>query len=288
MRAGILRSREGWHIDQLEAAMASRGIESRKFSITDLALSVNSSSMVSSGGFDLGSLDFMIVRIIPAGSLEQIMFRMNTLRCVENFGIHVVNRSEAIEKTVDKSYTSHLLVGAGLPSPNTFVCERLDDALKAFDNMGDVIVKPLYGSCGVGMTRVTDKEIAYRIFKSLEQNGFVFYLQEFVENDGYDMRLFVVGGQVVGAMKRIGIDWKNNCMRGARPEPYSPTNRQTELAVHAADVLGLDYAGVDLVAAKDGIDYIIEVNGIPGWRKLQETTEFNIADRLVEFAFAKI
>ena len=283
MRAGILRSREGWHIEQLEDALSEHGIEHQKFSITDLALAIDSKPAVSSDGIDIGAFDFIIVRIIPSGSLEQIMFRMNTLRCVENLGVRVINSSEAIEKTVDKSYTSHLLANAGLPTPKTFVCERLRDAMKAFETMRDVIVKPLYGSCGVGMTRVTDREIAYRIFRSLEQNGFIFYLQEFVENHGHDLRLFVVNGEVAGAIKRTGIDWKNNCLRGARAEPYTPANRQVDLAIQAADILGLDYAGVDLIAGKDGIDYIIEVNGIPGWRKLQESTGINIAEKLVRF-----
>ena len=110
-------------------------------------------------------------RIIPAGSLEQIIFRVDALHCLEDRGIPVMNSPRALERTVDKFWTTALLEQAGLPVPETIVCERPEDAVAAFRALGDVIVKPLFGSMGLGMVRVTDEEMAFRVRARSRQSG---------------------------------------------------------------------------------------------------------------------
>jgi glutathione synthase/RimK-type ligase-like ATP-grasp enzyme len=119
-------------------------------------------------GHNLHDCDAVLVRGIPRGSLEQVVFRVDSLHLLERAGVRVVNPARAIERTVDKLYTSGLLAGAGLLTPRTVACERRDDALAAFEELGgDVIVKPLFGSMGLGMTRVDDPDVAYRVFTAL-------------------------------------------------------------------------------------------------------------------------
>jgi len=289
MVVGILRSREGWHIDQLENALNGRGIECIKFSITDLLLSIGSGPEsltggpdVSSGGADLTRLNAIIVRIIPLGSMEQLMFRINALHRLENLGVRIINRPEAIEKTVDKSYTSHLLADAGVKTPQTVVCERFDDAMAAFKLMGDVVVKPLSGSCGVGIVRISDKDMAYRVFRTMEQSRFVYYIQKFVDCGGRSVRIFVVNGEIAGAMMRTARGWKANFSREAVVKPCEPSLNQVKNALRAAQILGLDYAGVDFLVGDNGSEYVIEVNGIPGWKGLQQTTDMLIAEKIID------
>ena len=86
----------------------------------------------------------LLVRTIPTGSLEQIIFRMDALHRLENLGVRVVNSASAIERTVDKYYTSFLLADAGIPTPRTLVTEDFETALAACREMGDVILKPLF------------------------------------------------------------------------------------------------------------------------------------------------
>src|SRR5207247_11278681 len=122
----------------------------------------------------------------------------------------------AIERWVDKVYTTVLLREAGLPTPETVVCERAADALTAMRSMQDVIVKPLFGSLGHGMVRVSDPEIALRVVKTLEQLRAVFYVQRAVNHGGRDIRAFVVGGRVLGAIERQAPagEWRSNVSRG--------------------------------------------------------------------------
>ncbi|VAX15077.1 Possible glutaminyl transferase clustered with tetrahydromethanopterin biosynthesis genes [hydrothermal vent metagenome] len=282
MTVGILRSREGWHIDQLENALRGRGIDVVKFSITDLLLSIGDGAKISSPGIDLTRLNAIIVRIIPLGSMEQLMFRINALHRLENLGVRIINRPLAIEKTVDKSYTSHLLSDAGINTPQTVVCERFDDAMAAFIRMGDVVVKPLSGSCGLGIVRISDKDIAYRVFRTMEQSRFVYYIQKFVDCGGRSVRIFVINGKVTGAMTRTGSGWKANFSKQAVVAPREPSASQAENALRAAKILGLDYAGVDFLVGDNGSEYVIEVNGIPGWKGLQQTTGVCIAEKIID------
>jgi RimK family alpha-L-glutamate ligase len=225
----------------------------------------------------LDGCDAVIVRGIPRGSLEQVIFRVDALHALEARGVTCVNSPRAIERTVDKFLASGLLARAGVPTPRTFACERRDDALEAFAQLGgDVIVKPLFGSMGAGMTRVDDPDVAYRVFAALELERAVYYLQEALPHDGRDLRALVVGGRVLAAIERVGSGWRANLARGARARPAQLSAEQERVCLDAARALGVDYAGVDLLR-----DHVLELNGIPGWRGLQEATGADVAGALV-------
>jgi RimK family alpha-L-glutamate ligase len=237
---------------------------------------------VRSGDSWLERCDAVIVRGIPRGSLEQVIFRVDALHVLVERGVACVNGPQAIERTVDKFLASALLARAGLPTPRTIACERPEDALDAFAELGgDVIVKPLFGSMGAGMTRVDDADVAHRVFHALALERAVYYLQETLPHDGRDVRAFVVGGRVLAAIERVGSGWRANLARGASARPAVLSAEQERLCVQAAAALGADYAGVDLLRAADGREYVLELNGIPGWRGLQEATGADVAGALV-------
>jgi RimK family alpha-L-glutamate ligase len=237
---------------------------------------------VRSGELWLEGCDAVIVRGIPRGSLEQVIFRVDTLHALVERGVTCVNGPQAIERTVDKFLASALLARARLPTPRTIACERREDALDAFEELGgDVIVKPLFGSMGAGMTRVDDADVAYRVFHALALERAVYYLQETLPHGGRDLRAFVVGGRVLAAIERVGSGWRANLARGAHARATELSAEQERLCVEAAEALGVDYAGVDLLCTADGRDYVLELNGIPGWCGLQEATGIDVAAALV-------
>jgi len=223
----------------------------------------------------------VLARIIPNGSLEQVIHRVDTLHRLEEDGIRVMNPARAIERSVDKAWASSLLERAGLPTPDTVVCERIDDAFAAFRAMGDVVVKPLFGSMGLGMVRVSDEDMAFRVFRAIEQVRGVFYLQRFVAPGGRDVRAFVVGDRVIGAIARSAPGWRTNVSRGGKAESISLSPELEALAIRAAQAVEAEYAGVDLLPASDGTVYLLEVNGIPGWRGLQEATGIDVAEAVI-------
>jgi RimK family alpha-L-glutamate ligase len=167
------------------------------------------------------------------------------------------------------------------------VCQDPEEAFTAFRKLGDVIVKPLFGSMGLGMVRVSDEEMAYRVFRTIDQIRGVYYLQRTIEHDGIDTRVFVIGGRVIGAIERTSPGWRTNLARGGTARSTTLNEHQAGLAIRAAAAVGAEYAGVDVVSGRDGRTYVLEVNGIPGWRGLQEATGLDVAGELVEHLSAR-
>jgi RimK family alpha-L-glutamate ligase len=282
VRVAILCAERGWHVEELRRALAERGHQAHVLPVDALVGRVGGEgARLESGAVALEGCDAALVRILPRGSLEQTIFRVDALHRLQRLGVPLLNPPAALERTVDKFYTSALLEEAGLPTPRTVVVERTDQALAAFRAMGDVIVKPLFGSNGRGMVRVSDEEIAYRVFRALEMERAVFYLQETIPHEGRDVRAFVVGGRVVAAAWRCADHWRTNLARGAAALPLDLPADWAELALRATRAVGAEYAGVDLLPARDGAVYVLEVNGIPGWRGLQATTPVSVAGALV-------
>ncbi len=282
MHVVVLASRQGWHTRELTRALTARGHAGAIVPYEGLTASVGARPGLRSGTAELDRADVVLARIIPSGSLEQIIFRVDALHRLEERGVRVVNSPRAIERTVDKFWTSCLLEQCGIPTPDTVVCESPEEAMAAFRAFGDVIVKPLFGSMGLGMVRVADEEMAYRVFRTVETIRGVYYLQRTIDHDSRDYRVFVVGGRVLGAIERRADGWRTNLARGGQAQPARLPDAWAALAVRAAAAVGAEYAGVDLLPARDGTVYVLEVNGIPGWRGLQEATGIDIAGAVVD------
>lgn len=232
----------------------------------------------------LEEFDALFVRIIPGGSLEQVIFRVDALHRLENAGVRVINSPTTVERTVDKYYTSTLLEDAGLLTPRTIVAERFQDAMDAFRELGgDVVVKPIFGAEGRGMVRVSDPDTAYRVFRALELGRYVHYLQAFVPHNQEDIRVFVIGDRAVAGMVRRANSWKTNIAQGAQAAPLSIDEGLAALSIAAARALGADYAGVDILPTEDGHYSVVEINGIPGWQGLQRATGLDVAELLVDY-----
>ena len=296
-RIGILATGDTWHVQKLGEAIERLGCEAVPIPAARLTgligpgasgRGATASSSVRSGDRALESLDAILVRFIPPGSLDQIIFRMDLLHVLHDSGLPVVNPPRAVERTVDKHWTSRLLQEAGIPTPRTVAAESFDDAMEAFASLRDVLVKPLFGSGGRGIVRVSDPDLAYRTFRALEMQRAVFYIQEFVPHGRSDLRFFVIGGRVAAAARRTGVGWKTNVAAGAGVEPHRPDPIQEDLAVRSARAVGADYAGVDLIEAEDGRLLVVEVNGIPGWSALQRTTSIDLAQEVALLARTRL
>ena len=291
MHVAILSARSGWHTDELRRALAARGhtcvLAPYESLVARLGTGVSDGVRIASG--EIRHPDAVLARIIPNGSLEQIIYRVDALHWLEDRGVRVINSPRAIERTVDKFYTSALLRDAGLPTPETVVCEDFATAMAAIREMGDVVVKPIFGSMGHGLVRIGDPDVAFRILRPLEQAGAVFYVQRAIDHGGRDIRAFVAGGRVIGAIERRAVDgdWRTNVSRGGSAQAIDLCDSYRQFALDATAAVGADYAGVDLLPARDGRTYVLEVNGIPGWQGLQEATSVDVAGAIVDLLEAR-
>lgn len=286
MHFGILGNVGSWYVKDFTRAAELRGHTAVRLDFRDLAGRVNSATtVIDSGETDLTRFDAVIVRTMPPGSLEQVVFRMDALARLEAAGVPVVNSAKSIECAVDKFLTTSRLQAAGLPVPETIACETSVAAMSAFAALGgDVVVKPIFGAEGRGIMRISDQDLAFRSFRTLERLSSVLYLQEFIPHRGYDTRVLVLDGEVLGAMRRHSTtDFRTNVARQAVTEPHSPTERECELAQRSAAAVGAKFAGVDLLEDQNGGEFVIEVNAVPGWRAFAKTTEIDVAWRFAQW-----
>jgi RimK family alpha-L-glutamate ligase len=294
----VLSARTGWHTDELCRALSARGHVSVVLPyeklIARMGAGAGTATGLTSEGAGILEADAVLARIIPSGSLEQIIFRVDALHWIEEHGVPVINSPRAIERAVDKFYTDALLREAGLPTPETVVCGNMADAMDAVRALlgrdEAVIIKPIFGSMGHGLVRVSDPDVAFRVLKSLDQVRTVFYIQRAIDHGGRDIRVFVVGGRVLGAIERRAAadDWRTNVARGAEAHAIALPAAWAELAVRACAAIGADYAGVDLLPSRDGSVFVLEVNGIPGWQGLQQATGLDVAGAIVDHLESRV
>jgi RimK family alpha-L-glutamate ligase len=235
-------------------------------------------------GFEDRLPDAVFVRGVPGGSLEEVVFYLDILHALKLSGVPVYNDARAIELSVDKGMTSFLLQHKGLPTPKTWVLRDHETALGICAQQlaaGHYLIsKPLFGSQGEGIRRI---EKSTDLLWLTSSHG-IYYLQQFIACEGngfYDIRVFVIHGQAIAAMRREGISWLNNVARGASCQLIEIDEALANLAIQATAALQMDYAGVDIIKNQAGEYMIIEVNSVPAWKGLQSVCNVNIANQLV-------
>ncbi len=285
LRIAIITDEPGWHGARLRQRFAAGGMEAVFISLRDCRIDLaGGHDGIVMPGFESKLPAGVFVRGVPGGTLEQVTLRLGILHALKEVGIAVYNDARAIERTVDKSMTSFLLTRAGVPTPPTWVTESAAEARAVLAREGavgrEVIIKPLFGSQGAGLRRLA----AGMDVPGREHYQHVYYLQSYVESGAgrwHDHRVFVIGRRAVAGMVRRGTSWINNVAKGGRCEKLALTPEIAQFAEAAADAVGADYAGVDIVRGQDGRLWVIEVNGIPAWKGLQGVTHVDIADALV-------
>ncbi|MFK7769228.1 MAG: RimK family alpha-L-glutamate ligase [Mariniblastus sp.] len=277
-RIAVLSSPTAWHyLDLKRACRSDESIFSFRFE--ELAGSINESQ----SEFNLDA-DVVIVRTMPAGSLQQIVFRMDLLAQLEKSETIVLNPAKSIEAAVDKYLSLAKLSDAGVAVPSTFVSQTIDAAMKHFENLGgDVVVKPIFGSMGYGIQRLSSAADAESVFASLVESGEVIYQQELIPHDGFDVRLFVIGDQVFSMKRTNNESWITNISQGAVGSPHDSSSIERELAIKSARALGAHFAGVDLMYDnRTGKPVVLEVNAVPGWQAISRVLEIDFARLILD------
>ena len=151
-----------------------------------------------------------------------------------------------------------------------------------------LVMKLLSGTQGIGVMRVRDVKEAGPIIDTLSELDQMICIQKFLPNPGEDIRVFVIGGQVVGAMKRKAAphEWRSNIHIGGHGIPHKPSKTETETSIKAAEAVGVEIAGVDLISVNHD-PYVIEVNASPGFHGLLDATGVNVAERIAKYAITK-
>jgi ribosomal protein S6--L-glutamate ligase len=284
IRIGVVTAwpEEDWHSRRLLAACAKRG-EAIAIDPAALAASTEGPGVRTSvGGAPAERFDaFLLARGLGRAGDPDVQFEI--YRALDACGAVVVNRLEPLLAAQDKFRSSWLLARAGVPTPRAAVAQSPDDAERALAAIGDAVAKPVAGSLGDGVERVCpDRAGRARVRERAGRDGAV-YLQAYVPHPGEDLRVFVVGGRARAAIVRRAPEgeWRTNVAGGGRAEAVPLGAELASVAEAAADALGLDYAGVDVVDGPLG-PAVIEVNGNPSWQGILEATGLDMAEAIAE------
>lgn len=278
---------EDWHSQRLLDACARLG-EAATVDPSALGAFVGHGAVEFQLGLRSGaSFDaLLIARGLGRAGDPDVQFEI--YRALEGTGALVANRIDALLAAQDKLRTSWLLRRAGVATPRAAVAQAPRDAVAALGAMGEAVLKPIAGSLGEGLQRVrADRAGRKAVLERIEQTGAV-YLQEYVPHPGRDARVFVVGDRVAGAMERRAPagEWRTNVERGATVRELGRDGALATLALGAAQALGLDWAGVDVVAGPAG-PTVLEVNGNPSWQGLLAATGEDMAEPIAEHVWAR-
>lgn len=284
MILGVLANPDSWYLGDLRRAAEDRHeIVPLRYGQLSAALQ-GTQAHFHCGPASLAPLDAVLVRSMPPASLEQVVFRMDVLARVEANGTPVINPPKALEAAIDKYLSLAKLQSAGLRVPETWCGQSPDEALEAYAALGgDVVVKPLFGGEGRGITRINDAPLAQRAFKMLHQLGAVIYLQRFIDHGGCDLRMLVIGSQILAMRRRHSSDWRTNISLGASAEPFEADDELLSMARAAVQAIGAPLAGVDIVEDRDGRRYVLEINAVPGWRALRRALDVDVAALVLQF-----
>ncbi|RDZ66195.1 lysine biosynthesis protein LysX [Haloferax sp. Atlit-12N] len=213
-------------------------------------------------------------------------------RFLQSYGIPVVNSHETADICADKAKNSLALVDAGVPTPNTKVAFTVESAMEIVEEFGyPCVLKPVVGSWGRLMAKIDSEAAAEAILEHKSTLGNyehkVFYIQEFVEKPGRDIRVLATDGEPVAAMVRSSDHWLTNAAKGASVDEFELDDRAKELVKQASDAVGGGLLGVDLMETGD--DYTVhEVNHTVEFKALNDAVETDVPATVVDWLEAKV
>jgi [lysine-biosynthesis-protein LysW]--L-2-aminoadipate ligase len=212
-------------------------------------------------------------------------------RIFEAQGIPVVNPSVLAERCGDKYVTSQILMNAGIPSPRVLMAFSEEAALKAIESMGyPCVLKPVVGSWGRLLAKVDDCAAAEAFIEHKALLGGVnhqiFYIQEYIQKPGRDIRAFVIGDEPICAIYRTSENWITNTARGGLASNCPVTLEIGDLCIRTAHALGRGLLAIDLFETPDGILLVNEVNHTMEFRNSIKTTGVNIPKKMVDYVMA--
>lgn len=234
-------------------------------------------------GDELGLVDGVIPRI----GASRTFYGAAIVRHFEMMGVLTLNKSIALARSRDKLRSLQILSKHGIDMPKTVFASNLANVDDVIEMAGGtpIVIKILEGTQGVGVVLAETKKAAKSVLDAFYGMQVNILIQEFIEEaNGEDIRAFVIGGEVVGAMKRCGGegDFRSNLHRGGKAQSVKLTRAEKSLAINASKAMGLDVSGVDMLRSKRG-PLVMEVNSSPGLEGIENATGLDIASKVIDY-----
>jgi ribosomal protein S6--L-glutamate ligase len=287
MKIGVLsRSEEFWATSEIMRALREKGVEPVYVRTPEVHLMLEGLKVDAVyERKSLSRIDVVIPRI--GRSLTQLGLML--LKHFELMAIPSTLSKDGLLTARNKYLALQALYAAHVRIPESVLIASRNRNEEPTEYLSPpLVMKLLSGTQGIGVMLVRDVKEAGPIIDTLSELDQMICLQKFLPNAGEDIRVFIAGGEIVGAMKRKAAahEWRSNIHIGGHGIPHKPTQVEAETAVKAAEAVGVEIAGVDLISVGDE-PYVIEVNASPGFRGLLAATGVNAADKIADYAVSK-
>ncbi len=275
VKVGLCYSRIRHDEKLLLSALRERGHEVEKIDVRDLAFDLADPPAA------LTEVDVLLDRCLATSRSTYLT------RFAEAYGIPVVNSAETAKTCADKVETSLALEAAGVPTPTTTVAFTTDAALEAIKSFGyPCVLKPVVGSWGRLLAKIDSRSAAEAVLEHKETLGHyehsVFYVQEFVEKPGRDIRVLACDGEAVAAMSRSGDHWVTNAAAGAETAAFAVDDEVSDLVARASEAVGGGLLGVDLMETGEGYT-VHEINHTVEFKALNDAVEADVPGAVVDW-----
>ncbi|MBU0756785.1 MAG: lysine biosynthesis protein LysX [Nanoarchaeota archaeon] len=225
-------------------------------------------------------LDAVLIRSLS------LTHAVNWARYFESIGITTINSFETLVNCGNKYLTTMKLIENKVPTPKTVIAFDKNSAVEAMESIGfPVVIKPIIGSWGRMIAKINDKDSAIAVLEHKESmndpSQTVFYIQEFINKPGRDIRTIVAGNQCIGAIYRKSDNWKTNTHLGGKTEYCPITQKIKELSLDAAAAIGGGILSVDLFETDQGL-LVNEINGVTEFRKSLDSYQVDIPELMIK------
>ncbi|WP_336360493.1 lysine biosynthesis protein LysX [Haladaptatus sp. ZSTT2] len=280
MNVGILYSRIRKDEKLLLAELRERGHEVTKIDVRKVQFGLTEPPEI----FD--DVDIVLDRCLATSRSKY------ATQYVAAYGIPVINSPETAEVCADKAKNSLALAQAGVPTPATDVAFTKESAMESIEKFGyPCVLKPVVGSWGRLMAKLDSRDAAEAILEHKATLGHyehkVFYIQEFVDKPGRDIRVLATDGEPVAAMVRSSDHWLTNAAKGATTEAFELDDEALELVKKASDAVGGGLLGIDLMETGDGYT-VHEVNHTVEFKALTDATDVDVPAKVVDWLESKV
>lgn len=286
MRVGIIISHVRPEEKLLISAFQARGIEPDIISDREINLEITAGpEQVAPGGGPWSSYDVIMERSVSTSR------GLYMLAILGSWGINAINRYETASTCADKFLTTIALTKAGIPQPTSRTAFDPDTALQAIEQIGyPAVLKPVTGSWGRLLARVNDVEAAEAVIEHRQTLGdyqhHIYYVQQYVNKPGRDIRAFVVGNRTICAIYRDSAHWITNTARGGKASNCPVTPELDALCIKAAQAVGGGIVAIDVFEDPERGLSVNEINHTMEFRNSSAPTGVDIAAEVVSYALS--
>ena len=290
MKLAILsRAPKAYSTRRLKAAAIERGHEVRILDTFRFAIDIHGNEPdLQYRGKSLSDYDAILPRI----GASITFYGMAVVRQFEQMDVYTPNTAAGIANSRDKLRAIQILSRHDIGIPGTMFVRDKNDVLPAIERVGGapVVIKLLEGTQGIGVILAPDNKVAEAVIETLQSTRQNVLIQRFItESKGKDIRAFVIGDRVVGAMRRsaVGDEFRSNVHRGGTTEVVKLDDEYKRVAVQAAQIMGLKVAGVDMLESDRG-PLVMEVNSSPGLEGIEGATDLDIAGAIIDYIASQV